>query len=126
MRDTMREANLPDPIFVQKTAGTFQVSVTLQNHVEHRKIYVRSEAAGGINPDLYAALSESEKMIVNYLADNERVNVTDAGRIIALDWRATKVVLDQLENKGVIGRSAGRTRSRHRFYFLKRKIAGKG
>lgn len=28
MRNEMRAANLPDPIFVQKTSGTFQVSVT--------------------------------------------------------------------------------------------------
>lgn len=120
MRDTMREANLPDPVFRQNSEGTFQVSVTLQNNVEHRKIYVRSEAATGINPDIYASLSESEKMIVNYLADNDRVNVKDAGRIIALDWRATKAVLDLLESKKVIERSAGKTRSRHRFYYLKR------
>jgi ATP-dependent DNA helicase RecG len=84
MRDTMRNANLPDPIFVQNSEGTFRVTVTLKNHVEHRRNYVRSEAAAGINPELYASLSESEKMIVNYLADNPRVNVTDAGRVIAL------------------------------------------
>lgn len=119
MRDMMREANLPDPIFVQKASGTFQVSVTLQNDAEHRKIYVRSEAAAGINPDVYALLSESEKMLVNYLADNEKVNVKDAGRIIALDWRATKFVLDELERKKVIVRSPGKPRSRHRFYYLK-------
>lgn len=125
MRDTMRSANLPDPIFAQHTEGTFRVVVTLRNHVEHRKIYVRSEAAAGINPDLYASLSESEKMIVNYLADNPRVNVTDAGRILATDWRATKVILDQLEQKGVIARSEGKYRSRHRFYFLKNRVQSK-
>lgn len=120
MRDTMRSANLPDPIFAQHSEGTFRVVVTLKNHVEHRKNYVRSEAAAGINPKLYASLSESEKMIVNYLADNPRVNVTDAGRFIALGWRATKRILDQLEKKGVIARS-GEYRSRHLFYFLKNR-----
>jgi ATP-dependent DNA helicase RecG len=118
MRDLMRAANLPDPIFVQKTAGTFQVSVTLKNNEEHRKVYVRSEAAGGINPDLYAKLTESEKMIVNYLADHKRVNVNDAARIIALDWRRTKLVLEGLVTKNIVARSPGKTRSRHRFYFL--------
>lgn len=121
MRDMMREANLPDPIFVQKSGGTFQVSVTLKNNAEHRKIYVRSEAAAGINPEIYAGLSEGEKMIVNYLADNSRVNVQDAGRIIALEWRATKAVLDALVDKGVLSRSPGKARNRHRFYFLKRR-----
>jgi ATP-dependent DNA helicase RecG len=121
MRDTMRNANLPDPIFVQNSEGTFRVIVTLKNHVEHRRNYVRSEAAAGINHELYASLSESEKMIVNYLADNPRVNVTDAGRVIALGWRASKRILDQLEKKGVIERS-GEYRSRHLFYFLKNRV----
>jgi ATP-dependent DNA helicase RecG len=69
-------------------------------------------------------LSESEKMIVNYLADQQRVNVTDAGLVIGMDWRGTKTVLDALVTKSVISRSPGKARSRHRFYFLKRKPTG--
>jgi ATP-dependent DNA helicase RecG len=120
MRDAMREVSLPDPIFVQRTSGTFQVSVTLKNNAEHRKIFVRAEAVSGINPDVYASLSDTERMIVNYLADQDKVNVTDAGRIVALDWRATKIILDELEKKRVIVRSPGKSRSRHRFYYLRR------
>jgi ATP-dependent DNA helicase RecG len=120
MRDMMRGANLPDPIFVQKVSGIFQVSVTLKNNAEHRKLYVRSEAAANIKPEIYSALSESERMIVNYLVDQPRLNVKDAGRVIAMDWRGAKVVLDDLERKGLIARSLGKARSRHRFYFLKR------
>lgn len=119
MRDGMREASLPDPIFVQRTTGQFQVSVTLQNDHEHRKQFVRTEAAAEINSDIYASLSESEKMVVNYLADRDKVNVTDAGLVIGMDWRGTKIVLDGLEKKEVIARSPGKTRSRHRFYYLK-------
>jgi ATP-dependent DNA helicase RecG len=120
MRSVMRELNLPDPIFVQKAAGTFQVSVTLQNDAEHRKVYVRSEAAAGINPETYAALSESEKLVVNFLVDRDKLNVTDAGLVVGLDWRDTKAVLDGLEGKGIIARSPGKPRSRHRFYHLVR------
>jgi ATP-dependent DNA helicase RecG len=61
-------------------------------------------------------------MIVNYLADQERVNVTDAGLVISKDWRETKKALDDLEKKGVIGRSAGKARSRHRFYYLRKRL----
>jgi ATP-dependent DNA helicase RecG len=121
MRDSMREANLPDPKFAQKQIGTFQVTVTLENDVEHRKLYVRTEAAAAINPEVYASLSESERMIVNYLADNARVNITDAGLVVAKGWRQTQRLLADLEKKGVLARSAGKHRSKHRFYFLKRK-----
>jgi ATP-dependent DNA helicase RecG len=121
MRSVMREANLPDPIFVQKMAGTFQVAVTLQNDAEHRKVYVRSEAAAGINPEMYASLSESEKLIVNFLVDKYRLNVTDAGLVVGMDWNDTKILLDGLEAKGVIKRSPGKPRSRHRFYHLAKR-----
>lgn len=119
MRDSMREANLPDPIFVQRTTGQFQVSVTLQNNYEHRRQFVRVEAAASINPEIYASLSESEKMIVNYLADQKKVNVTDAGLVVGLDWRGTKEVLNGLVEKKIIARSPGKDRSRHRFYYLR-------
>lgn len=121
MREGMRGANLPDPIFVQKTGSTYRVTVTLENDVQHRKQFVRSEAALGINPDIFASLTESEKMIVNYLAEQPRVNVTDAGLVIARDWRETKLILDALEKKNLIARSAGKARSRHRFYYLKQR-----
>ncbi|MER9315845.1 putative DNA binding domain-containing protein [Mesorhizobium sp. M0659] len=121
MREGMREANLPDPIFVQKQGGTFRVTVTLENDVQHRKLFVRSEAASSINPEIFASLTESEKLIVNYLAEQTKVNVTDAGLVIGRDWRDTKSVLDALEAKNVVARSAGKTRSRHRFYYLKQR-----
>jgi ATP-dependent DNA helicase RecG len=121
MRALMRAANLPDPVFAERSTGTFQVMVTLRNHAEHRKLFVRAEAAAEINPEVYASLTESEKMLVNYLADQDRVNVTDAGLVIGMDWRGTKVILDGLEAKKVIARSAGKARSRHRFYYLRRR-----
>lgn len=121
MRASMREANLPDPKFAQKQIGTFQVTVTPENDVQHRKLYVRTEATAAINPEVYASLSESERMIVNYLVDNKKVNVTDAGLVIARGWRETQKILAGLEEKGVLARSAGKYRSRHRFFFLKRK-----
>src|SRR5258708_13850270 len=102
MRGMMGAAALPDPVFVQRTGGTYQVSVTLKNDAEHRKMFVRAEAAAGINPEVYASLTESERMIVNYLADQDKVNVKDAGRVIALDWRATKNGTDGFENKRLI------------------------
>ncbi|TXM71458.1 hypothetical protein FV218_15095 [Methylobacterium sp. WL69] len=124
MRQDMRDANLPDPRFAQKQIGTFQVSVTLENDQEHRRQFVRTEAAASINPELYATLTESEKIIVNYLADRDKLNVTDAGLVIAKDWRATKKVLDALVGKKIVSKSAGKARSRHRFYYLRRDKMG--
>jgi ATP-dependent DNA helicase RecG len=60
MRASMREANLPDPKFAQKQVGTFQVTVTLENDVQHRKQYVRTEATAAINPEVHASLSAGQ------------------------------------------------------------------
>lgn len=124
MRDDMRSANLPDPVFDQKQVGAHKVVVTLKNNVEHRKFYVRAEAESAINPDLYASLSESERMVVNFLADQKRINVKDAGLLIGRDWRGASAVLKSLETKGLVERSPGKYRSRKRFYFLKNSRSG--
>ncbi|KQU99779.1 hypothetical protein ASD12_18600 [Mesorhizobium sp. Root102] len=122
MREEMRHANLPDPIFDQMQIGTFKIIVTLKNNVEHRKFYIRSEAAHAINPEIYETLTESEKLIVNYLADQKKVTVKDAGLVIGRDWRGASAVLTSLESKGVVERTAGKYRSRHRYYYLKRPL----
>jgi ATP-dependent DNA helicase RecG len=120
MRQGMLDANLPAPKFLQKQVGTFQVSVTLENDQEHRKLSVRAEAAAGIDPDIYASLSESEKMIANYLTDHARLSVNDAGLIVVKDWRTTKAILDGLVEKKVITRQHAKYRSKHQFYTLRR------
>lgn len=122
MRDEMRSVNLPDPIFDQKQVGTFKVIVTLKNNVEHRKFYIRSEAAHAINPEMYETLSESEKLIANYLTDQKKITVKDAGLVIGRDWRGASAVLKALEKKGIIERTPGKYRSRHRYYYLKRPL----
>ncbi len=119
MRASMRAANLPDPIFTSKEIGVSQVSVVLENAIEHRKSFIRAEAAPGIDARIYESLSQEEKMIVNALADGQSVNVGDGSLIIGRDWRGTKTVFDSLEAKGVIGRTPGKPRDRHRKYFLK-------
>jgi ATP-dependent DNA helicase RecG len=122
MRDGMRRASLPDPVFVQQQSGTFKVTVTLENDAAHRKQFVRADAIGNMLPTVYESLTQEEKMLVNYLADQDRVNVTDAGLVIGCDWRKTKSVLDSLEKKKLIVRTPGKFRSRHRFYYLSHKI----
>lgn len=118
MRDTMRSANLPDPIFSSKESGVFQVSVVLENAIEHRKSFIRAEAAPGIDQALYASLSQEEKMIVNALATGREINVGDAMLLVGKDWRATKAFFNSLEQKKLIGRTPGKPRDRHRKYFL--------
>lgn len=118
MRDIMRAASLPDPTFTSKESGVFQVSVILENAIEHRKSFIREEAAPGIDQKLYNSLSQEEKMIVNALATGRDLNVGDAMLLVGKDWRATKAFFDSLMEKGLVGRTPGKPRDRHRRYFL--------
>jgi ATP-dependent DNA helicase RecG len=126
MRSGMQEANLPDPIFLQRESGVFQVSVILKNDVEHRKNFLRMEAMPAIDPIVYEGLSESERMLVNWCANGKRVTVKDAQDVLgtmANDWRAARAVLDSLTKKLIFDRPPGRDRDRHRKWFLRKRRA---
>ena len=120
MRRSMQEANLPEPVFAQREVGMFQVSVTLKNNIEFRKSYVRSEAAIVIDPVMYDSLSEDEKMIINWMADEKQPNVTDVMHILQKDWRAAKSILGGLERKAIVARTPGKERDRYRTYYLRK------
>lgn len=124
MRSGMQEANLPEPIFMQRDAGVFQVSVTLKNNVEHRKNFVRTEAMPAIDIIVYETLSEKEKVLVNWCADGKKITVKDAQEILGdliTDWRGARAVLDSLTKKFIFDRPPGKDRDRHRKWFLRKK-----
>lgn len=123
MRDQMRAANLPDPTFFSKESGVFQVSVVLENAIEHRKSFIRAEAAPVIDQVLYDRLSQEEKMIVNALAAGRDLNVNDAMLLVGKDWRATKALFVNLMEQGLVEQSPGKARNRHRKYYLSSKAA---
>jgi ATP-dependent DNA helicase RecG len=124
MRLGMQEANLPEPIFTQRESGTFQVSVTLKNNVEHRKNFVRTEAMPAIDPLVYEGLSEGEKVLVNWCADGKAITVKDAQDILGdliTDWRGARAVLASLTDKSLFDRPPGKDRDRHRKWYLKKR-----
>jgi hypothetical protein len=121
----MRSANLPDPVFSSKESGVFQVAVVLENAIEHRKSFIRAEAAPGVDAEVYSSLKQEEKMIVNALADSRDLNVNDAMLLVGKDWRATRAFFENLMAKGLVARTPGKPRDRHRKYFLVLKRTSK-
>lgn len=118
MRDGMREAHLPEPLFVQRDANVFQVQVTLKNDVEHRRAFVHSDVADLVDEAKYAILSDDEKVIISSLADKRALSVTEAMIVIGKDWKSTKDVLDHLTELKIVGRKPGKPRDPHRKYTL--------
>jgi ATP-dependent DNA helicase RecG len=102
MRDTMREMGLPAPEFVQQEVGGIIVRVTLRNNIAARKIFVDSDAAKLIGEAIFRTLTEDERQIINYLAENEFVNVSDAQRLLGRSWPYTKKLLMRMTKRSIL------------------------
>jgi ATP-dependent DNA helicase RecG len=102
MRETMKDLDLPEPIFRQVSAGNPKVNVILKNNVEHRKVWLDSDVSKIVGETLFGQLSENEKRIVNYVAEYRRINVTDAVRITGKAWETCKHLLDRLCTRGIL------------------------
>jgi ATP-dependent DNA helicase RecG len=100
MRDTMKEFGLPAPKFGQSDVDGISVRVVLENNIAFRKQYVDQRAIEVIGPDAFASLSEKERTVVNYVA--EQVTVSDASRIVKGGWKQIKAMLNGLCDRGIL------------------------
>lgn len=123
MRDFMKEANLPEPEFAQKEVGFHQVHVTLRNNIEARKTFVEAGALKILGESIYEQLSSEEKLVINFLADKGKINVSDANRVLHKDWRTAKQILDALAKRDILLRRSktGKDRDPSAHYILKRR-----
>ena len=102
IRDTMLKMNLPAPEFAQKEMEGSRVLVTMRNDVAHRKAFVDSDAAKMIGEDVFRGLDDEERLIINYAAERESMNITDAQRVIGRTWAFARKKLIGLVKKGVL------------------------
>jgi hypothetical protein len=105
IRDAMARVNLPAPEFAQQeiSAGYTAVRVTLRNSAKQRVEWVDSDASQIIGEEASRSLSESERRVVNYAAEQGQINVSDCFRILpnVKTWHAAKNVLMGLVSKGI-------------------------
>ena len=127
MRDYMKEANLPEPEFAQKEVGFHQVHVTLRNNVEARKIFVEAGALELLGESIYERLSSEEEIVINFLADKGKINVSDANRVFRKDWHTSKEILEGLAKRKILLRRSktGKERGPSAHYILKRSTIDK-
>ena len=105
IRDAMARVNLPAPEFAQKeiSAGYTAVRVTLRNSAKQRVEWVDSDASRVIGEEASRSLSESERRVVNYAAEQGQINVSDCFRILpnVKTWHSAKNILVGLVAKGI-------------------------
>jgi len=106
MRDTMVSENLPPPEFkqIQTSMGFAQVVVTLRGNQKQRSVWVDSDVSIRLGEALTKNLTAEEKRILNFVAENGKINVVQCHRLIPnlAKWHSAKKLLLKMVDKGFL------------------------
>jgi ATP-dependent DNA helicase RecG len=102
MKRAMLDADLPEPKFMQHELSHTAVRVTLKNNIEHRKVWVDSDAAAVVGQVISASLSVHEKRVINFVAEYGNIGVSQTQRIIGRSWPYSKRLLDKLVERNIL------------------------
>lgn len=102
MRRTMLDAELPAPEFTKQEVAGSAVRVTLKNKIEHRKVWVDSDAVEAVGQVIAATLSAHERRIINFIAEYGAISVSQTQRLIGRSWPSSKRLLDRLVDRGIL------------------------
>ncbi len=108
IRSSMKEWDLPDPVFQEEEVHGVAVRVTLRNDFETRKRTTNREVAQHFGVDAWSSLSEHEIAILAYAFHNQTINVSEAQRLIGRTWATSKKDLDRLTNRGFLTFAPGK------------------
>lgn len=125
IRDEMKRVGLPAPVFSQKEFGHVLVQVTLRNDIEHRKVFIDSAAFEVLGEALSKSLDDNERRVVNFIAENRTINVTQTGNLINRRWQFCKKLLTKLCEKGILDHFHDKKieRDSNQYYTLKKKFS---
>lgn len=102
IRDTMTGLGLPKPEFKQKEINFSVVVVTLHNNIAVRKVYVDKDASSIIGAAIVKTLSENELRVINFLAENKQISVSQVQRLTGKSWPASSKLLKGLKTRGLL------------------------
>ena len=102
MRDTMSAMNLPLPEFAEKDQGYAVVKVTLRNNTKQRKVWVDSDAIGIVGEALSKQLTQHELRVINWIAENKSINVSQVQRLTEKSWPGARKLLERLTERGIL------------------------
>lgn len=114
----LSEAHLPT---VRYTASSSGVTATLYNDIANRVNSLDSEAYKVLGEALSFSLDADERKIVNYAIENDRINVSDALRILSTTyWHTAKAKLQRLVKRGILDFVSTKSRDPNSYYRLRR------
>lgn len=104
IRDDMLSAQLPPPEFSQYDAECATVRVTLKNNIKQRKVWVDSDVVEILGAQIAHSLNQNQKRCINFVAENGKINVSDAQRLTQLTWPMARRLLDELVKMNIFVR----------------------
>jgi len=102
MRTMMQEMGLPLPEFKQHQKNQASVLVTLRNNAKHRRVWLDADATSIVGEAIFQGLSQEERRIINWVAENTRINVSQAARLTDRSWHTAKKILMRLTERGLL------------------------
>ena len=102
MRDTMSAMNLPVPEFAERDQGYAVVRVTLRNNRKQRKVWVDSDAVSVVGETLSRQLTQHELRVINWIAENKTINVSQVQRLTEKSWPGSRKLLERLVERGIL------------------------
>jgi ATP-dependent DNA helicase RecG len=102
IRDTMAGLGLPKPEFIQKEINQDIVQVTLRNNIAVRKVFVDKDASYIIGATLAKTLNEDELRVINFLAENRLISVSQVQRLTGKSWPASSKLLKGLKERRIL------------------------
>jgi ATP-dependent DNA helicase RecG len=102
IKDSMLKLGLTEPTFEQDNRNNIIVRVTLKNSVNQRRAWIDHDVSKLVSDAVAVALSEDEKRILNYLAEHDKVSISDAARLIESTWETANNILIGLVRKTIL------------------------
>jgi ATP-dependent DNA helicase RecG len=106
IRTAMANLNLPAPDFKQSGGASLDsmpiVKVVLRNNVQHRKVWLDSDAAKIVGEVLVKQLTQDELRAINFAAEHGNIGVSDLQRLTGRTWPSAKKLLMGLVDKKLL------------------------
>lgn len=102
IRESMKEYQLPAPLFKQEALHGVVVRVTLRNDQETHKRASDRDVALHFGVELWKQLEEHEIKIVAYAYHNSTIQVSEAQRLTGRTWATSKKDLERLVGKDIL------------------------
>lgn len=100
IRQSMKDYQLPDPVFRQEALHGVVVKVTLKN--DQRSRASDRDVAAHFGVEMWKKLEEHEIKIAAHAFRNGTIQVSEAQRITGRTWASSKKDLERLVLKGVV------------------------